>query len=561
MSLRSLFRYATWFDLILILISIIAATANGASFPLLMLVFGNAINTFTDRSFDLCSWNLTNISLQYCPSGVQLTSTNFYISSSIAAERQTRIIRQKLFRSIVNKGIIYFDMNKTGQLSTRLTDDINKIHDGIGDKFALATRYIASVISGFALCFYIGWKLTLVILSVASLIFISTIVMSKLITSLTLMELKAYGKAGAVAEEVLSSVRIVLSYNGQEREKKRYKQYLNEAKERGIRKSAANGLSTGVYWLIAYCSYALGFWYGSKLIQHGDYDIGKVMIVFITMVVSVFDLGQASPHLQALAQARSAASFVWTIIDEPSTIDNNLDEEIKKNDLIGNIKFSNVTFSYPSRSDIEILKNISFNVKQGETIALVGSSGSGKSTCIQLLQRFYDLNSGSILIDDNEINKYNLKWLRQNLGVVSQEPILFQITIRENILLGFDKATDEEIYQATKTANAHKIIFYNQYNTLIGERGATLSGGQKQRIAIARALIRDPKILLLDEATSALEYESETIVQDALDRASQGQTTIVMQKGEIIEEGNHELLMNNQSVYYNLIQKQNLYNT
>ncbi|CAF0903516.1 unnamed protein product [Adineta steineri] len=623
-SLRSLFRYATWIDFILILISYIAAIANGASFPLLMLLFGNVINTFTDHSFNLCSLNLTNISLQYCPSGVQLTSTNFYTSSSlcnltdlnitnsinfkeqiqkqslymvalgccmlligyfqisfssIAAERQTRIIRQKLFRSIVNKEIIYFDMNKTGQLSIRLTDDINKIHDGIGDKPALATRYIASFISGLALSFSIGWKLTLVILSVSPVVFISTVIMSKLTASLTSMELKAYGKAGAVAEEVLSSIRIVLSYNGQEREKKRYKQYLNEAKERGIRKGAANGLSLGVLWFIFYCSYALGYWYGSKLIEHGEYDIGKVMIIFMTILVSVIDLGQASPHLQAVAQARTAASFVWNIIDEPSTIDSNLDEGIKKSDLIGNIKFSNVTFSYPSRSDIKILKNISFNVKQGETIALVGSSGSGKSTCIQLLQRFYDLNSGSILIDDNEINKYNLKWLRQNLGVVSQEPILFQTTIRENILFGFDKATDEEIYQAAKMANVHEFIMNlpQQYNTLIGERGATLSGGQKQRIAIARALIGDPKILLLDEATSALDNESETIVQDALDRASQGRTTIViahrlstirnadkiivMQKGEIIEEGNHELLMNNQSIYYNLIQKQNLHNT
>ncbi|CAF1001736.1 unnamed protein product [Adineta steineri] len=624
-SLRSLFRYATRIDFILILISYIAAIANGASFPLLMLLFGNVINTFTDHSFNLCSLNLTNISLQYCPSGVQLTSTNFYTSSSlcnltdlnitnsinfkeqiqkqslymvalgccmlligyfqisfssIAAERQTRIIRQKLFRSIVNKEIIYFDMNKTGQLSIRLTDDINKIHDGIGDKLALATRYIASFISGLALSFSIGWKLTLVILSVSPVVFISTVIMSKLTASLTSMELKAYGKAGAVAEEVLSSIRIVLSYNGQEREKKRYKQYLNEAKERGIRKGAANGLSLGVLWFIFYCSYALGYWYGSKLIEHGEYDIGKVMVIFMTILVSVIDLGQASPHLQAVAQARTAASFVWNIIDEPSTIDSNLDEGIKKSDLIGNIKFSNVTFSYPSRSDIEILKNISFNVKQGETIALVGSSGSGKSTCIQLLQRFYDLNSGSISIDDNEINKYNLKWLRQNLGVVSQEPILFQTTIRENILLGFDKATDEEIYQAAKMANVHEFIMNlpQQYNTLIGERGATLSGGQKQRIAIARALIGDPKILLLDEgATSALDNESETIVQDALDRASQGRTTIViahrlstirnadkiivMQKGEIIEEGNHELLMNNQSIYYNLIQKQNLHNT
>ncbi|CAF4140767.1 unnamed protein product, partial [Adineta steineri] len=383
-SLRSLFRYATWIDFILILISYIAAIANGASFPLLMLLFGNVINTFTDHSFDLCSLNLTNISLQYCPSGVQLTSTNFYKSSSLCNLTDLNITNSINFKEQIRRQSLYIAvlgccMLSIGYLQISFSNDINKIHDGIGDKFALTIRFIASFISGLAL----RWKLTLVILSLSLVVFISTVTMFKLTTSLISMEIKAYGKAGAVAEEVLSSIRIVLSYNGQEREKKRF--------------------------------------------------------VFITILVSVFDLGQASPHLQAFAQARSVASFVWNIIDEPSTVDHNLDEGIKKSDLIGNIKLLNVTFSYPSRSDIEVLKNISFNVKQGETIALVGSSGSGKSTCIQLLQRFYDLNSGSILIDDNEINKYNLKWLRQNLGVVSQEPILFQTTIRENILLGFDK--------------------------------------------------------------------------------------------------------------------------
>ncbi|CAF3962478.1 unnamed protein product [Adineta steineri] len=366
--------------------SIIAATAHGISYPLLMLVSGNVVNTFTDHSFGLCSWNLTNISPQYCPSGVQLISTNFYISSSLCNLTDLNITNSINFKDQIQKQSLY--------IVVLGCYDINKIHDGIGDKLALATRYIASFISGFALSFSIGWKLTLVILSVSPLIFISTVMMSILTTSLTSMELKAYGKAGAVAEEVLSSIRIVLSYDGQEREKKRYKQYLNEVKERGIRKSVANGLSMGVSWLIFYCSYALEF-----------------------LIINII----ASPHLQALAQARSAASFVWNIIDEM--------KELQKNDLIGNIKLSNVTFSYPSRSDIEILKNISFNVKQGQTIALVGSSGSGKSTCIQLLQRFYDLYFGSILIDDNQINKYNLKWLRENLGVVSQEPIFRDVTI------------------------------------------------------------------------------------------------------------------------------------
>ncbi|CAF3775981.1 unnamed protein product [Rotaria sp. Silwood1] len=296
----------------------------------------------------------------------------------------------------------------------------------------------------------------------------------------------------------------------------------------------------------------------------------------MTVVIGIFRVQRATSFVQALSRARAAAYIVWKIIDEPSKINNHLERGLKKDDFIGDIHFSNIHFSYPSRPDIPILNGLSFNVKRGQTVALVGLSGSGKSTCIQLLQRFYDPSSGSILIDGKQINEYNLKWLRQHIGVVSQEPVLFHTTIRQNILLGHDSATDEEIHQAAKMANAHAFIMAlpDKYETKIGERGATLSGGQKQRIAIARALIRDPKILLLDEATSALDNESENIVQEALDRAAQSRTTlviahrlstiryadkiIVMQKGEIVEEGDHETLMQIEGVYYGLVQQQSL---
>ncbi|CAF1177634.1 unnamed protein product, partial [Rotaria sordida] len=306
----------------------------------------------------------------------------------------------------------------------------------------------------------------------------------------------------------------------------------------------------------------------------GAYAYG--ICVFMTVVIDIFRIQRAISFVQALSRARAATYIVWKITDEPSNINNYLEIGLKKDDLIGDIHFSNIHFSYPSRPDVPILKGLSFDVKRGQTVALVGLSGSGKSTCIQLLQRFYDPSSGSILIDGKQINEYNLKWLRQHIGVVSQEPVLFHTTIRQNILLGSDSATDEEMYQAAKMANAHTFIMTlpDKYETKIGERGATLSGGQKQRIAIALALIRDPKILLLDEATSALDSESEKIVQEALDRAAQSRTTlviahrlstiryadkiIVMQQGEIVEEGDHESLMQIKGVYYGLVQQQSL---
>ncbi|CAF4894053.1 unnamed protein product [Rotaria sp. Silwood1] len=249
---------------------------------------------------------------------------------------------------------------------------------------------------------------------------------------------------------------------------------------------------------------------------------------------------------------------------------------LKKNHLIGDIRFSNIHFSYPSRPDVQVLDGLSFNVMHGQTVALVGPSGSGKSTCVQLLQRFYDPNSGSVLIDDNQVEEYNLKWLRQQIGVINQEPVLFQATIRENILLGCESATDEEVQKAAKIANAHNFImsFPEKYETLVGQHGASLSGGQKQRIAIARALIRDPKILILDEATSALDNESERLVQEALYRVAESRTTlvithrlstirnadkiVVIKNGKIIEEGNHEALMHMQGAYYDLVEAQKL---
>ncbi|CAF5013329.1 unnamed protein product, partial [Rotaria sp. Silwood1] len=294
-------------------------------------------------------------------------------------------------------------------------------------------------------------------------------------------------------------------------------------------------------------------------------------------LTSVYSLEHISPQFQALIQAQVAAYTVQEVIDEPSTINSDSETGLKKDDLIGDIRFSNVHFSYPSRRDVKVLTNLSFDVKRGQTVALIGSSGSGKSTCIQLLQRFYDQDSGSIFIDEKQINEYNLKWLRQHIGVVSQEPILFHATIRENILFGRDSATDEEIHEAAKMANAHDFIMTlpDKYETQVGERGAALSGGQKQRIAIARALIRNPKILLLDEATSALDNESEKIVQDALYRTAKGRTTlviahrlstirnadkiIVMQKGEIVEEGDHDSLMSIRGTYFTLIEQQSLH--
>ncbi|CAF1151724.1 unnamed protein product, partial [Rotaria sordida] len=355
----------------------------------------------------------------------------FQVSSWFTAcERQTRCLSETLFRSILNKEIAYFDVNITGQLSTRLAKDINKVHDG-----------------------------------------------------------------AAIAEEVISSIRTVFSYNGAAYKSKRYVKHLRSVKLSGIRKGELNGALMSAIFFFIFCTYTL-------------------------------------------------------------------------KDFIGDIKFTNVHFSHPSRIDVLVLNRLSFTAQRGQTTALVDSSGCEKSTCVQLLQRFYDPIDGSVEIDDIRVNQYNLSWLREYIGVVSQEPILFQTTIKENIRFGRMNAKTEEIVEAAKMTNTHNFIMElpEKYETLVGERGAQLT--------IARALIRNPRILLLDETTSALDRESESIVQDALNRASKGRTTIVIthrlstivnaskiivhDKGSIIEEENHATLMNARGVYYGLVEAQNL---
>ncbi|MED6267613.1 Multidrug resistance protein 1, partial [Characodon lateralis] len=395
-----------------------------------------------------------------------------------------------------------------------------------------------------------------------------------LLANFTTKEQSAYAKAGAVAEEVLSAIRTVYAFSGQKKEIERYHKNLKDAKSMGIRKAISANIAMGFTFLMIYLSYALAFWYGSILILSKEYTIGSVLTVFFVVIIGVFAMGQTSPNIQTFASARGAAYKVYSIIDHNPTIDSFSETGFKPDLIKGNIEFKNIHFSYPSRPDVKILDKMSLSVSSGQTMALVGSSGCGKSTTIQLLQRFYDPQEGSVSIDGHDIRSLNVCYLRGTIGVVSQEPILFATTIAENIRYGRPDVTQEEIKQAAKEANAYEFIMNlpDKFETLVGDRGTQMSGGQKQRIAIARALVRKPKILLLDEATSALDAESETIVQAALDKVRQGRTTLIVahrlstirnadviagfQKGNVVELGTHSELMEKRGVYHTLVTMQ-----
>nr|XP_006236062.1 phosphatidylcholine translocator ABCB4 isoform X4 [Rattus norvegicus] len=468
----------------------------------------------------------------------------------------------------------WFDIKGTTELNTRLTDDISKISEGIGDKVGMFFQAIATFFAGFIVGFIRGWKLTLVIMAISPILGLSTAVWAKILSTFSDKELAAYAKAGAVAEEALGAIRTVIAFGGQNKELERYQKHLENAKKIGIKKAISANISMGIAFLLIYASYALAFWYGSTLVISKEYTIGNAMTVFFSILIGAFSVGQAAPCIDAFANARGAAYVIFDIIDNNPKIDSFSERGHKPDSIKGNLEFSDVHFSYPSRANIKILKGLNLKVKSGQTVALVGNSGCGKSTTVQLLQRLYDPTEGTISIDGQDIRNFNVRCLREFIGVVSQEPVLFSTTIAENIRYGRGNVTMDEIKKAVKEANAYDFIMKlpQKFDTLVGDRGAQLSGGQKQRIAIARALVRNPKILLLDEATSALDTESEAEVQAALDKAREGRTTIVIahrlstvrnadviagfEDGVIVEQGSHSELIKKEGIYFRLVNMQ-----
>ncbi|XP_040500237.1 ATP-dependent translocase ABCB1 isoform X5 [Ursus maritimus] len=596
-STFAMFRYSNWLDRFYMLVGTMAAIVHGAALPLMMLVFGDMTDSFANAGIarNTSFINITNGSITNNATFIHLleeemTTYAYYYSGigagvlvaayiqvsfwCLAAGRQILKIRKQFFHAIMRQEIGWFDVHDVGELNTRLTDDVSKINEGIGDKIGMFFQSIATFFIGFIVGFTRGWKLTLVILAISPVLGLSAAIWAKILSSFTDKELLAYAKAGAVAEEVLAAIRTVIAFGGQKKELERYNKNLEEAKRIGIKKAITANISIGAAFLLIYASYALAFWYGTSLVLSNEYSIGQVLTVFFSVLIGAFSIGQASPSIEAFANARGAAYEIFKIIDNKPSIDSYSKNGHKPDNIKGNLEFKNVHFSYPSRKEVKILKGLSLKVESGQTVALVGNSGCGKSTTVQLLQRLYDPDEGRISIDGQDIRTFNVRYLREIIGVVSQEPVLFSTTIAENIRYGRGNVTMDEIKKAVKEANAYDFIMKlpQKFDTLVGDRGAQLSGGQKQRIAIARALVRNPKILLLDEATSALDTESEAEVQAALDKAREGRTTIVIahrlstirnadviagfEDGVIVEQGSHRELMKKEGVYFRLVNMQ-----
>ena len=369
-------------------------------------------------------------------------------------------------------------------------------------------------------------------LSWLPILLVASALLERVQQSLIDHELKANAVAGALAEEAIAAIRTVVAHDCQSTESRLFGSSLKTSRTVATKRGLITAARLSLLCFLNYATFSLAFWYGIGLVMDSSYNAGSLNISFFTVFYAFLKAGQLSPYLELFSIAKSSAAGIYQIIDRVPTIDSS-SHSGQRPPLKGHIRFEKVNFSYPSRVQVPVLKELTMDIPAGRTIALVGSSGCEKSTCVQLLQRFYDPAEGRIIFDGHDVRDLDVSWLRDQIGVVGQEPVLFDLTIAENIRYGSalgSIVTQEDVKRAAEIANADQFIrlLPNGYETLVGERGAQLSGGQKQRIAIARAIVRDPKILLLDEATSALDTRSEVAVQEALDKASQGRTTLIV---------------------------------
>ncbi|XWS34691.1 hypothetical protein CRYUN_Cryun21dG0059200 [Craigia yunnanensis] len=539
---------------------------DGMMSPVNMYILSGALNDYgdSDQFFSNEIVDKYALKLLYSAIGVGISAFIEGVCWTRTAERQASRMRMEYLKSVLRQEVGFFD-NQTASSSTfqvifTVTSEAHSIQDTIADKIPNCLAHLTSFILGLVVAFKLSWRLTLAALPFALMFIIPGLGFGKVLMNIGAEKKVAYGNAGGIAEKAVSSIRTVYSYVAEHQTLDKFSNALQKSMELGMKQGFTKGLLIGSMGII-YAVWAFQAWVGGVLVTEKGESGGAVFVAGICIIMGGLSVMSALPNLSFISEARHAASKIFEMIDRNPNINSENEKEKILSHVRGEVEFKDVDFSYPSRPDALILHRFNLKVQAGKMIGLVGASGSGKSTVISLLERFYDPINGDILLDGRKIEKLQLKWLRSQMGLVNQEPILFATSIKENILFGKEGASTELVIRAAKAANAHDFIVKlpNGYETQVGQFGLQLSGGQKQRVAIARALIRDPKILLLDEATSALDAQSEKIVQEALDHASQGRTTIivahslstirkadliaVLQSGRVIESGSHNELM------------------
>ncbi|MES2803595.1 MAG: ABC transporter transmembrane domain-containing protein [Bdellovibrionota bacterium] len=498
-------------------------------------------------------------------------SVRYYLFT-ISGERIVLKLREQLYRSILKQEVTFFDFNRTGELMSRLSSDSATLQNTVSVNISQGLRNLAQVIGGFAFMFYTSWKLSAALLIVIPPVAGMAFFFGRKIRALSKEFQATLADSSIVAEETISGLRTVKSFVQETNEVNRYEGALTSAlslARQRIRTIAEFMTFAMVLGVTAIC---FVLWFGGREVIAGSLTSGELVQFLLYLFVVAIGVGSLGSLWGDLMAGVGASQRIFEIIErEPAFADTGRTLTTVR----GEVEFSHVRFSYPTRSDVDVLTDLSFKINAGQVIALVGMSGGGKTTIASLIPRFYDPTGGTIFFDGEPITTLKASWLREQIGIVSQEPILISSTIEENIRYGKPEATDTEVLEVAKSANTLEFInkFPEGFKTRVGERGIQLSGGQKQRIAIARALLKNPKLLILDEATSNLDTASEHLVQDALKILMKGRTTIiiahrlatvkdadsifVISGGRILQIGRHEeLVADKDGLYFKLLQRQ-----
>lgn len=490
---------------------------------------------------------------------------------TVSGERIVASLRTSLYRSIISQEVAFFDERRTGELTNRLASDTTVLQNTVTVNVSMLLRFTIMAIGAIGFLFYTSWKLTLLTLTVVPVVAISAGFFGRKMRAISRNFQDALAESTVVAEETIAGVRTVRAFAREEQEIARYSEAVEASFAIAKRRASIIAMLRGFIGFGGYGAIAVVLWFGGNMLVEGTISIGELTSFLLYTLTVAFSLGALSGLYEDFMKALGASERVFELLDREATVSGG---GKRLEQLRGEVVLSDLDFAYPTRPDMPVLQQLNLTLSPGEVVALVGHSGSGKSTVAALLSRFYDPQGGSIHLDGIDYSTLDIDWLREQVGVVSQEPILFATSILDNIRYGRPSASLDEVISAAKAANAHDFIgtFPEGYETLVGERGVKLSGGQKQRVAIARALLKDPRVLILDEATSALDAESEHLVQEALDRLMEGRTTLiiahrlstvkeagrvcVLDQGKLAQQGTHDELVAQDGIYRRLVQHQ-----
>ena len=531
--------------------------------PLIVRNMINAVVILKDSQIlDGLAWDLFFIIILQAVFAV----THNYVFGFVG-HRMTTDFRIEFFSHIQSLSLRFFQERRLGEILSRMNNDISVIQNALVSIPVALLRQSITLIGAMAIILYLNWKLTGLILLILPPLMIFARVFGKRLRLFSEKLQDQVAQAVVVLEEVASSIKIVKSFTRENYERERFKKEIETAFERAVDKLKISSFFGPFILGLTFMVSAVLIWYGGYQVMSGVTTPGELAAFFLYALIVAGPIGTFVRLYTQIQEASGAIRRVYEILDTAPAIDNP-ENPIFLENITGRIQFENVSFGY--RQELEILHNINFDVRPGQTVALVGPSGAGKSTVIKLLHRFFDASQGSIRLDEHDIRSLDRKSFLSQIALVPQETLLFGGTVKENILYGKLDATDQELEDAAKKANAHDFIvdLENGYETIVGEKGAKLSGGERQRIAIARAILKNPKILVLDEATSSLDNCSEALIQQAVEKLMEGRTTfivahrlstihkadqiIVLEKGRVVETGQHEELMNNKNLYYNL---------